>query len=105
MSVIALDPLIAEAKQRAHRRHVLLAGLAVAALAAAGVTTTLETRVSDASTGICATPPSGFKQRTVSASRRSLPTVVLTNFRFGRMSDNFGLVTAVPHPRPGLPTA
>jgi hypothetical protein len=100
LSAIAFDPLIAEAKERAHRRRLfllLLAGSVVAVLAAR---TPLALWSSGNSSGLCATPPFGFKQRTVTGVNGAPMTVVLTNFRFGRMSDHFGLVTAVPHPRP-----
>lgn len=90
MSAIAFDPLIAEAKQRAQRRRLLALG-AVVLVAAAAVGGTLATRSSGNSFGICATAPSGWKQRTFTDHGRTPPTVVLTNFRFGRLAYDFGI--------------
>lgn len=88
MSAIALDPLIAEAKQRARRRRLLAVGAVV--VVAAVASTTLATRSSANSLGVCATPPSGFQARTPNLAPTP-PTVVLTNFHFGRMDDVFGI--------------
>ena len=74
---------------RAPRR--LLALVAVVVVAAVAVGATYELRSSSAnSLGICATAPSGWKQRTPNLAPTP-PTVVLTNFRFGRMDDVFGI--------------
>lgn len=100
MSAIPLDPLIAEAKERAYRRRLLLVLLAGVVVAVVVAGTSFVLRSSGNSRGICATPPSGFKQRTVRGVNGAPMTVVLTNFRFGRMNDHFGLVTALPHSRP-----
>jgi hypothetical protein len=54
------------------------------------VSATLATRSSANSLGVCATAPSGFKARTPNLAQTP-PTVVLTNFRFGRMDDDFGI--------------
>lgn len=90
---VGLDPLIAEAKQRARRRHLLALG-AVVVVAAAAVGTTYGLRSSGNFRGICATAPPGWKQQTVTNIALGQPTVVLTNFRFGR-TDNipYGLTT------------
>ena len=87
---VGLDLLIAEAKESARRRR-LLALLAVMVVAAVAVGTTYELRSPPAnSLGICATAPSGWKMRTPNLAPTP-PTVVLTNFRFGRMDDVFGI--------------
>lgn len=84
-----VDPLIAEAKQRAWRRR-LLALVALVAVAAA-VSATLASRSPANSLGVCASPPSGFQERTVVNGALGPQTVVLTNFRFGRVDYLYGL--------------
>jgi len=91
MSAILFDPLIAEAKERARRRRLLALGL-VAVVAAAAVATTFELRPSSTNAlGVCATAPPGWKVRTVTNVALAPPTVVLTNWRFGRMDYLYGL--------------
>ncbi len=103
MSAIALDPLIAEARHRARRRKLLaLAGVMVA-VAALGAT--LETRSSGNSLGVCATVPSGWKERTRTDPSVSPPTVVLTNFRFGNLKDFYGLSGRRNWPADGVTVA
>jgi len=94
---VGIDPLIAEAKQRARRRYLLLAlGAVVIVGAAAAVGTRYELRSSANYLGVCATPPSGFQERTLRMHKESdgavaPAAVVLTNFRFGRMDYLYGL--------------
>ena len=85
----SLSRLIAEAKERARRRRLLALG-AVVVLAAAAVGTTYGLRTSGNSLGLCATPPSGWKQRPATVFS-SVPTIVLTNFRFGRPNYFYGI--------------
>lgn len=99
MSAIALDPLIAEAKRRAHRRRILLVLLAGVVVAVVAAGTRVALRSSSNSLGVCAAPPSGFKERTMAGEKGAPPTVVLSNFRFALLNPSYGLVTAVPHPR------
>jgi hypothetical protein len=91
MSTVALDPLIAEAKERARRRRLLLLAAGVVVAAAAAIGTTYGLRSSGNTFGICATAPSGFQERTVTDAALGPHTVVLTNFRFGRMDYLYGL--------------
>jgi hypothetical protein len=85
-----LDPLIAEAKRRAWRRRTLLSVIAVVAVAGAAGSW-LALRSSAGVTGLCASPPTGLKERYIPKSGTQEATVVLTNFRFGRMDDFYGL--------------
>lgn len=93
MSAIALDPLIAEAKRRARLRR-LFALAAVVIVAAAVVGTAGELPSSANARGICATAPSGWRERMVTSTALGPPTVVLTNWRFGPMDDFYGLGAA-----------
>jgi hypothetical protein len=104
------DPLIAEAKQRARRRRFLALGAFVVVVAAAAAGTGYELHSSANSLGVCATVPSGWKERTLPARAESdgavaPATVVLTNFRFGRMDDLYGLTTRMPWPAGGVTVA
>ena len=87
---VELDPLIAEAKERARRRRLLALG-AVVVVAAAAVGATIGLRSTGNALGVCATAPSSWKERTVNLPGPAPPTVVLTNFRFGRLDYVFGL--------------
>jgi hypothetical protein len=91
---LGLDPLIAEAKERARRRRLLALCAVVVVAAAAAIGTTYGLRSSGNALSVCATAPSGWKERTPSLAPTP-PTVVLTNFRFGRMDDVFGITD--PH--------
>ena len=90
---LSIDPLIAEAKERARRRRLLALG-AIVVVAAAVVGTTYGLRsTAGNSLGLCATPPPGWKQETLNRTQNPrFPKVVLwlTNFRFGRLNDFFG---------------
>ena len=91
MSAIASEPLIAEAKERARRRRLLALASLVVVVAVIGTTYGLRTSSGNA-LGVCATVPSGWQERTVTHVPGPVPpTVVLTNFRFGRMGDVFGI--------------
>jgi hypothetical protein len=87
---VGLDPLVAEAKARARRRRLLALG-AILVVAAASMGTAYGLRSSGNALGVCATVPLGWKVRTVfNFPLPAPPTVVLTNFRFGRMDDLWG---------------
>jgi hypothetical protein len=102
---LGLDPLIAEAKERARRRRLLALG-AVVVVAAAAVGTTLGTRsASGNSLGMCATVPSGWLEKTVNEPSLNPPAVVLTNFKFGRMDDFYGLTDRFDWPANGVTVA
>jgi hypothetical protein len=47
----------------------------------------LALRSSGGVTGLCTSQPTGFKERSIPKTGVSEATVVLTNFRFGRMDD------------------
>ena len=100
---LGVDPLIAEAKQRARRRRLIALGVLV--VVAAAVSATLASRSSANSLGVCATAPSGWQERTVTDPRLGPPTVVLTNFRFGRMDDLYGLTDRFNWPANGVTVA
>ncbi len=104
MSAIALDPLIADAQHRARRRR-FLALIALVAVAAAVAGTTYSFRSSGNAAGICASAPSGWMQKTVNDPRLGRPAIVLTNFRFGRMNDLYGLTDRFDWPANGVTVA
>jgi hypothetical protein len=94
------DPLVAEAKRRARRRRLVMAAATiVVAGTAAGATYSL--RSSGNVLALCATPPSGWKEHTIPRTPTRVATVVLTNFRFGRMDDAFGLAAPLAWPPRG----
>jgi hypothetical protein len=95
---LELDPLIAEAKQRARRRRWL--AVTAAGVVAAAAVATFALRSGGGTIGFCATPPAGWQERSVNLGGGTPPTIVLTNFRFGNMLDNYGLSTS---PRPHWP--
>ena len=66
---------------------------------------TYQFRSSGNSLGMCATVPSGWKERTIANPQLGPPTVVLTNFHFGRMDDLYGLTTRMPWPAGGVTVA
>jgi hypothetical protein len=80
--------------------------IVVVVLAVAGaVSGWLALRSSAGATGICASPPAGLKERYVPKSALQESTVVLTNFRFGRMDDFYGLAAGRRWPRDGITIA
>jgi hypothetical protein len=99
-----LDPLIAEAKRRAWHRRALFAVIAVVAVACAAGSR-LALRSGAGVTGLCASPPTGLKERYVPKSGVQEATVVLTNFRFGRMDDFYGLAPGRRWPLDGITIA
>lgn len=70
----------------------MLLGLFVLAVAAA-VSGWLAVRSSGGVTGVCASPPTGLKERKIPKAGTTEATVVLTNFRFGRLDDFYGLAS------------
>ena len=105
MSAIALDPLIAEAKRRAHRRRFLLSAAAAMVVAGVVAVTFAVESGSDVSIALCATSPSGWKERTLTNTRLGPPAVVLTDFRFGRLDDFYGLSSSLRWPHDGVMVA
>jgi hypothetical protein len=97
------DPLIAEAKRRARRRRILAVAGAVAVAAAVGASFGL--RAGGGVTGLCASPPVGWKERSLPKTGVTEATVVLTNFRFGRLDDFYGLSSPVRWPPRGVMVA
>jgi hypothetical protein len=100
-----LDPLIAEAKERARRRRLLALGVLVVAAVVIGVTFALRSPSRVNSLGVCASRPSGWKERTIDDPSVNPPAVVLTNFRFGRMDDFYGLSDRFAWPANGVTVA
>lgn len=98
------DPLVAEAKRRARRRRLIVA--LVVAIAGAAVAATFTLRSSGAAVGLCASPPTGWKQQTIQRTSTRVATVVLTNFRFGELDDFYGLAASgMPWPPHGAMVA
>jgi hypothetical protein len=62
-------------------------------------------RSAQGETGTCASAPSGLKKRYVPKSGLQEATVVLTNFRFGRMDDFYGLAPGTRWPSDGVTIA
>jgi hypothetical protein len=86
------------------RRTLVL--VVVFALAVAGaVSGWIAARSSGGVTGLCASPPSGLKERYIPKHGVQEATVVLTNFRFGRMDDFYGLSGYPSWPRDGITIA
>lgn len=80
--------------------------IVVVVLAVAGaVSGWLALRSSAGATGICASPPAGLKEHFVPKSGMQEATVVLANFRFGRMDDFYGLAPGRRWPRDGITIA
>ena len=98
-----LGPLFAEVRLRAWQGRTLFSALAV--LAVVGVLAGwLALRSSGGATGLCASAPSGLKERSFPKTRQSEATIVLTNFRFGSVDDFYGIgASAGRHwPRGGI---
>lgn len=95
---LEVDPLVAEARRRARRRRLAVALLVAVAVLAA----TFALRSSGGGgLGMCASPPSGWKEQTIRRTSTTVATVVLTNFRFGHLDDFYGLATSMPWPAHG----
>jgi hypothetical protein len=78
----------------------------VLVLAVAGaVAGWLALRSSGGVTGLCASPPTGWRERTIPKAGMTEATVVLTNFRFGRMDDFYGLSSPLRWPPRGVMVA
>jgi hypothetical protein len=67
----------------------------------------LASRSSAGATGLCASTPSGLKERSFPKKRLSEAAVVLTNFRFGSVDDFYGIGDAAGRnwPRNGITIA
>jgi len=78
----------------------------VSVLAVAGALSGwLAVRSSGGVTALCASPPAGLRERTIPKSKLRTATVVLTNFRFGRMDDFDGLASRLRWPPRGIMVA
>lgn len=62
----------------------------------------LALRSSEGVTGLCTSQPTGLKERNIPKTGVSEATVVLTNFRFGRMDDFYGLDNRLHWPLHGV---
>jgi hypothetical protein len=96
---LEVDPLIAEAKRRARLRRVLAVMLLVVIGSAAAATLSL--RSGGNALALCATPPSGWKEHTIPRTSTTVATLVLTNFRFGRLDYLYGLGAPIEWPARG----
>jgi hypothetical protein len=85
------------------RARVLI--VVVVLTVAGAVSGWLALRSSAGATGICASPTTGLKEHYVPKSGMQEATVVLTNFRFGRMDDFYGLAAGRRWPRDGITIA
>jgi hypothetical protein len=79
---------------------VLVVVLIVAA--AAAVSGWLAVRSSGGVTALCASPPAGFQERSIPKAGVTEATVVLSNFRFGRLDDFWGLDNRLRWPPRGI---
>jgi hypothetical protein len=82
--------------------------VAVFSLVVAGaVAGWLAARSSGGVTGVCASTPTGLRERTFPKTRITETTVVLTNFRFGSVDDFYGIGDAAGRhwPRGGITIA
>ena len=84
------------------RRLVLLAVLVLAA--AGAFSGWLAARSSGGVTALCASPPTGLRERTFPRTRTTEAAVALTNFRFGSVDDFYGIGDAAGRnwPRGGI---
>jgi hypothetical protein len=83
------------------RRTLVLVGLLVVA-ATAAVSGWLAVRSSGSVTALCTSAPAGFKERNIPKAGMTEATVVLTNFRFGRLDDFDGLSSRLRWPPHGI---
>jgi hypothetical protein len=79
----------------------VLVGVSVVA-AAAAVSGWLAVRSSGGVSALCASPPAGLKERSIRKAGLKEATVVLTNFRFGRLDDFYGLDNGLRWPPHGI---
>jgi hypothetical protein len=73
--------------------------------AAAAVSGWLAVGSSGGVTALCVSPPPGLKERSIPKAGVREATVVLTNFRFGRMDDFYGLDNRLRWPPQGIMVA
>jgi hypothetical protein len=88
------------------RRTLVLAGVFVLAVSG-GLAGWLAAGSSAGATGLCASAPSGLKERSFPKKRLTEAAVVLTNFRFGSVDDFYGIGAAAGRdwPRGGIAIA
>jgi hypothetical protein len=82
------------------KRTLVLVVVALAATAA--ISGWLAVRSSGGVSGLCAAVPAGLKERSIPKAGLTEATVVLTNFRFGRMDDFDGLASRLRWPPQGV---
>lgn len=86
------------------RRTVVL--VVVFALAVGGaVSGWFAARSSGGVTALCASPPASLRERSIPKAGMREATIVLTNFRFGRMDDFWGLAAGRRWPAGGITIA
>jgi hypothetical protein len=86
------------------RRTVALVVVFVLAVAGA-VSCWFAARSSGGVTALCASPPASLKKRSIPKGGIREATIVLTNFRFGRMDDFWGLAAGRRWPPEGITIA
>jgi len=88
---------------------VLVVVVVVLLVVAGAVAGRLAGRSSAGVTGLCTSPPTGLKERYIPKAGVQETTVVLTNFRFGRMDNFYGLAPSLREsqrwPRDGITMA
>lgn len=84
----------------------MLLAVAVVVVAAA-LSGWLAARASGGATGLCASAPTGLRERTFAKTPATETTAVLTNFRFGSVDDFYGIGDAAGRnwPRGGITIA
>lgn len=84
------------------RKHTVVLAVAFVLVVTGKVGGWLAARSSGGVTGLCGSPPPGLKERSIPKSGLREAAVVLTNFRFGRMDDFYGLAAGRRWPAGGL---
>jgi hypothetical protein len=85
------------------RRTLVVVGVLILAVAGA-VSGWFATRSSGGVTALCASPPTGLKERSIPKAGMTEATVVFTNFRFGSVDNFYGIGASVGRhwPRGGI---
>ena len=101
---VAGDLAVPRGRSGGVRRTLVLVVIVVLA-GAASFGAWLATRSSGAVTALCASPPATLKERSIPKGGMTEATVVLTNFRFGRLDDFDGLASRLRWPPHGIMVA
>jgi hypothetical protein len=87
------------------RRRTLVLVVVLALVAAGAVSGWFAARSSGGVTGLCASATAGLKERNLPKIGIRDATIVLTNFRFGRIDDFYGLAAGRRWPAGGITIA